>query len=182
MEKEALLEKLEKSPHARRAMENFRKGYNCSQALALAFEEEHGLDEKTILRLSSSFGGGMGRLREVCGSVSGMFMVAGLLYGYDDPKDYEGKKELYARIQELAGSFEEINGSIVCRELLGLGKGADVPTPEKRSEEYYRKRPCPQLIGISAMILEEYIQKNAPRQEDGEQIAAAEWKAQWSDL
>lgn len=174
--RDQVLSRLQESPHARRAMENFRKGYNCSQALVLAFEEEHGLDERMILRLSSSFGGGMGRLREVCGSVSGMFMVAGLLYGYDDPKDFEGKKTHYARIQELAGVFQEINGSIVCRNLLGLSGGADVPVPEKRTQEYYRKRPCEQIIGISAMILEEYIQKNAPGSLGGEQIAAAEWK------
>lgn len=176
MEKKDIIKELEQSPHARRAMENFRKGYNCSQALVLAFEKDHGLDEQMILRLSSSFGGGMGRLREVCGSVSGMFMVAGILYGYDEPKDFEGKKEHYARIQELAARFREINGSIVCRELLGLGKGADSPVPEKRTEEYYKKRPCEHLIGISALILEEYMQKNAPRHENKEQIIAAEWK------
>lgn len=103
-------------------------------------------------------------------------MVAGLLYGYDDPKDFEGKKEHYARIQELAKSFEELNGSIVCRELLGLGKGADSPVPQKRTGEYYRKRPCEQLIGISAMLLERYIQENTPDQENRGQIEAAEWE------
>ena len=154
---EELLQRLQDSPHARKAMENFRSGYNCSQSVVLAFEDVHGLDEKTILRLASGFGGGMGRLREVCGSVSGTFMVAGFLYGYDEPKDYEGKKELYARIQELAASFRKINGSIVCRDLLGLKDGASSPVPEQRTEEYYKKRPCEQIIGISAMILEDHI-------------------------
>lgn len=72
----------------------------------------------------------------------GMFMVAGILYGYDEPKDFEGKSEHYARIQQLAAEYQERNGSIVCRELLGLGKGKDDPTPSKRTQEYYKKRPC----------------------------------------
>ncbi len=159
-QEKSLEEQLEKSPHARKAMGYFRDGYNCSQSIVLAFSEEMGLDEKSLLRLSSSFGGGMGRLREVCGSVSGMFMVTGYLFGYDDPKDYETKKELYGRIQELAGKFTHINGSIVCRDLLGLSKGPDEPVPEKRTEAYYSKRPCPKIIGISAMILEEYLQEH----------------------
>lgn len=152
-----LQERLEKSPHAKSAMKNFRDGYNCGQSVVLAFSEEIGLDEKTMLRLASPFGGGMGRLREVCGSVSGMFMVLGSLYGYDNPKDYEGKKELYERVQQLAAHFREINGSIVCRQLLGLKEGASAPAPEKRTQEYYRKRPCEKIIGTAALILEEYL-------------------------
>ncbi|MBQ8281532.1 MAG: C_GCAxxG_C_C family protein [Lachnospiraceae bacterium] len=148
-----------KSQRAVRAMELFNKGYNCSQAVFLAFSDLYDIDEKTALMLSSSFGGGMGRLREVCGAVSGMFMVVGVLYGYDDPKDFEGKKTHYARIQKLAKRFEEINGSIICRVLLGLDHGKDSPTPEKRTEEYYKKRPCGQLVGIAAGIVAEYIEK-----------------------
>ncbi len=104
----------------------------------------------------------MGRLREVCGSVSGMFMVAGLLYGYDGPETGAPKAELYARIQELASRFEAKNGSIVCREILGLGVGHDSPAPEARTPEYYRKRPCPEIIGDAAEILDEYIRDNPP--------------------
>ena len=115
------------------------------------------MDEKTALRLSSSFGGGMGRLREVCGTVSGMFMVAGLLYGYDSSQDREGKIEHYTRIQKLAQDFRDINGSIVCRELLGLSVLKDSPVPSERTEEYYKKRPCLELVGISAAIMEQYI-------------------------
>ena len=105
----------------------------------------------------------MGRLREVCGAVSGMFMVAGILYGYDEPKDFEGKSEHYARIQQLAAEYQKRNGSIVCRELLGLGKGKDDPTPSKRTQEYYKKRPCPDLAATAAAIMEAYIreQENA---------------------
>ena len=101
------------------AMENFKKGYNCSQAIVLAFADMLPVDRTLLLRLASSFGGGMGRLREVCGSVSGMFMIAGLLYGYDGPETGQIKAEHYAGIQELAKRFEEKHGTIICREMLG---------------------------------------------------------------
>lgn len=148
---------IENSIYAKKAMDLFKEGFNCSQSVFLAFEDMHKMDRKTALMLSSSFGGGMGRLREVCGAVSGMFMTAGVLYGYDDPKDYEAKKKHYERIQLLAKEFEERNGSIVCRQLLGLGEGKDVPNPEKRSDEYYKKRPCAELVGMAATIMEQYI-------------------------
>lgn len=140
-----------------KAMSLFEEGYNCAQSVFLAFEDLHGIDRKTAARLSSSFGGGMGRLREVCGTVSGMFMTVGLLYGYDSPKAFEEKSEHYARIQELAAEFEKKNGSIVCRELLGLSVKKEAPTPEKRTDEYYKKRPCKELAGDAAEILEAYI-------------------------
>ena len=139
------------------AMANFMKGYNCSQSVVLAFADMFDIDEATLSKLSSSFGGGMGRLREVCGSVSGMFMVAGLLYGYDGPETGQLKADHYARIQELARRFEEKHGSIVCRELLGLSVRHDVPVPEARTSEYYKKRPCPEIIGDAAEILEQFI-------------------------
>ena len=139
------------------AMANFLKGYNCSQSVALAFADMIDIDEATLSKLSSSFGGGMGRLREVCGSVSGMFMVAGLLYGYDGPETGQLKADHYARIQELARRFEEKHGSIVCRELLGLSVRHDVPVPEARTSEYYKKRPCPEMIGDAAEILEQFL-------------------------
>ena len=141
------------------AMANFMKGYNCSQSVVLAFADMIDIDEATLSKLSSSFGGGMGRLREVCGSVSGMFMVAGLLYGYDGPETGKVKADHYARIQELAKRFEEKHGSIVCRELLGLSVRHDIPIPEARTSEYYKKRPCPEIIGDAAEILEQFINK-----------------------
>ena len=141
------------------AMANFIKGYNCSQSVVLAFADMIDIDEATLSKLSSSFGGGMGRLREVCGSVSGMFMVAGLLYGYDGPETGQVKADHYARIQELAKRFEEKHGSIVCRELLGLSVRHDIPVPEARTSEYYKKRPCPEIIGDAAEILEQFINK-----------------------
>lgn len=154
--------KYEESKYAKIAGENFKAGYNCAQAVFLAFEDFYDLDKETALKLSSSFGGGLGRLREVCGAVSGMAMVAGVLYGYDSPEDYEGKSEHYARVQELAKAYEAENGSIVCRELLGLDKKRDEPKPEQRTGEYYKKRPCEQLVRIAAGIMEEYIRKNPP--------------------
>lgn len=143
------------------AMANFMKGYNCSQSIVLAFSDMLDIDEKSLLKIASSFGGGMGRLREVCGSVSGMFMVAGLLYGYDGPETGQVKADHYARIQELAHRFEEQHGSIVCRELLGLNVRHDVPVPEARTTEYYKKRPCPEIIGDAAEILEQFIKENS---------------------
>lgn len=121
------------------------------------------MDLETALKLSSSFGGGMGRLREVCGAVTGMFMVAGILYGYSDPKDSEAKAEHYELIQALAAKFREDNGSIICRELLGLPDGADSPIPEERTEDYYARRPCSELVVHAAKILDEHIQNNPPK-------------------
>ncbi len=137
----------------------FKEGYNCSQSLALAFCEEIGIEKSKLLRMVSSFGGGMGRMREVCGAVSGMFFVAGALYGYDDPKDMQAKKEHYARIQELAARFRAETGSIVCRELLGLEGKDRNPAPSERTQEYYKKRPCPKMIRLAAEIMETYIQE-----------------------
>lgn len=142
-----------------KAMQLFEEGYNCAQSVFLAFEDLHGIDRKTAAALSSSFGGGMGRLREVCGAVSGMFMVAGVLYGYDDPKAGEIKAAHYARIQELAEEFTKENRSIVCRELLGLTVKKEDPTPEARTAEYYKKRPCKELVGYAAEIMEQYIEE-----------------------
>ena len=149
------------SKYVSKAKTLFLEGYNCAQAVFLAFEELYPIDRGTALRLSSSFGGGMGRLREVCGAVSGMFMVAGVLFGYDSPVDHDAKKNHYARIQELAKEFEAENGSIICRVLLGLGEGKDSPNPEHRTEKYYKKRPCVELVENAAAIMEDYIIKNA---------------------
>ena len=152
------------SPHAAKAMTLFKEGYNCSQAVCLAFadvySEKYAIEESMILKLSSSFGGGMGRLREVCGAVTGMFIVAGILYGYDAPDADEQKKAHYARIQKLAHDFEVQSGSIICRDLLGLTQKRDEPVPEKRTESYYQKRPCVEKVGQAAAILEQYIREN----------------------
>ncbi len=147
-----------------RAMALFEEGYNCTQALVLAFLDMLPFDRETAARMSCSFGGGMGRLREVCGSVSGMFLVIGMIYGYADPKARQEKSDHYARVQKLARTFEEQHGSIVCRELLGLDVKREAPTPEERTPEYYKKRPCKEVIGDAAAILEAYILAHPPGQ------------------
>lgn len=146
------------------AMQNFREGYNCAQSVLLAFEDLLPKEnKKEIICMASGFGGGIGRLREVCGCVSGMVFVAGLLYGYDGPETGKKKADFYEKLQELAHRFEAENGSIICRELLGLSVKEESPVPEERNAEYYRKRPCPELIGMAAEILEEFIQDESKR-------------------
>ena len=149
------------SARAALARANFLKGYGCAQSVLLAYADLTGLDETTLAKLGSSFGGGMGRLREVCGGVSGAFAVLGLLCGYDDPADKEGKSRHYADIRELARRFTERSrgGSIVCREILqnaGLSgdKGGEA---EARTAEYYEKRPCPDLVYLAAEVLGEML-------------------------
>ena len=147
--------------HEEKAVKNFLAGYNCAQSVFLAFAEDLGLDADFALRLASSFGGGMGRLREVCGGVSGILMAAGLLYGYTSPADDEAKAAHYALVQELAGAFRRENGSIICRELLGR-KGPETPVPEKRTAAYYAQRPCARFVGSAAAILERYMAQHPP--------------------
>lgn len=144
--------------HGALAKEYFLKGYNCSQAVLLAFSDLTRLDEKTAMMMASSFGGGMGRMREVCGAVSGAFMVLGALFGYAEHED-KAKSELYSMVRDFADRFRNENGSIVCRELLAQ---AGVPKdtshePEKRTPEYYKKRPCREYVEIAARILDEMI-------------------------
>ncbi len=142
------------------AAELFLKGYNCAQAVAVAFCDVTGLTPEFSAKMASSFGGGMGRMREVCGSVSGMLMVVGLLYGYDTPGDHAGKKAQYALVQELAGKFREQAGSIICREI--LKNPPSDPTPSPRTQEYYEKRPCTRMVMLAARILDEYIAEHPP--------------------
>ena len=141
--------------HEKLAAELFVRGYNCAQAIMVAFCDVTGLDEKTACRFSASFGGGMGRMREVCGAVSGMLMVVGYLYGYDTPGDDAVKKEHYALVQELAGKFREQMGSIVCREL--LKNPPSDPNPTERTPEFYKTRPCARMVALAARILDDYI-------------------------
>ena len=140
------------------AMELFEEGYNCAQSVFLAFEDMYEMDRKTALKLSSSFGAGMGRLREVCGSVSGMVLLCGMLSPSDNPSDKKARTENYALVQDVASGFKKMNGSIICRELLGLTeKTNESPEPSDRTSEYYKKRPCEELVGISARIIGEKI-------------------------
>ena len=142
-----------------KAKQLFKQGYNCAQAVVCAFADECGLDEDTAYRIASSFGGGVARMREVCGAVIGMSMVAGMLYGYRLGDEPAKKGEQYKRIQALAGKYREENGSIVCRELLSGVPHTDGDAPEERTAEYYKKRPCPDLVACAARIMEEYMQE-----------------------
>lgn len=138
---------LEKENQAR---ELFKDGRNCSQSVFCTFCEDFGIDFETGLKLSSSFGGGMGKLREVCGAVSGMFMVAGLKFGYTSNDDLDAKACHYKLIQDLAEEFKQKHDTIICRELLGIVSDGFVPS--KRTEEYYKTRPCEECIATAARI------------------------------
>ena len=136
-----------------RAVELFKMGYNCAQSVTAAFADEYGYTEEQALKMSASFGGGIGRMRETCGAACGMFILAGLETGCVDPDDRQGKADNYAFVQKLAGEFREKNGSLICAELLGLReRKPQVPTPEQRTESYYMKRPCVKMVETAARI------------------------------
>ena len=148
--------------HAEKAKSLFYEGYNCSQAVLCAFTDITGIDLESSARMASSFGGGLGRQREVCGTVSAACLVLGIVMGYSDPKDPEAKKDHYALVRRFCDSFRASEGSIICRELLvkahveqtSITPGGE---PEERSAEYYKKRPCPQLAWQAAHILDEIL-------------------------
>ncbi len=143
--------------HTQRATELFLGGCNCAQASFCAFCDVTGMDEGTALRLSSSFGGGMGRMREVCGALSGVFMACGILYGYSEIGNDELKAEHYALVQEIARRFRERHGSIICRELLAHLSPDTSPSPTARTGEFYKTRPCAKFIHDASEILDEII-------------------------
>lgn len=132
----------------------FLSGCNCAQAVSTAFSDEIGIDEEILKKLMIGFGGGMGRMREVCGAVSAMTFIIGAYYDDD-------RAGIYARVQELCGRFKEEMGSVVCRELLGLkSEGPSSPVPEKRTSDYYKKRPCPEIVAFAANLLDSYLKEN----------------------
>lgn len=136
----------------------FLSGANCAQSVLGAFCRECGIEPDHAMRLASGFGGGMARMREVCGAVSGMFLAADLLCGPSDVKDKTAKDAHYAFLQELAAEFKKETGSIVCRELLGLApRQSDSPVSEPRTQAYYRKRPCAEIVALAAGILEKRL-------------------------
>ena len=148
------------SPEARAelARNNFLNSYNCCQAVLLAFADllEGQASPELLAVIGSGFGGGMARLREVCGSFSGAVAMAGFMSPADDPSVKSARTANYALVQKMAAEFKELNGgSIVCGELLGLRKRAEVenPEPSDRTLEYYNKRPCPQIIYNSALVV-----------------------------
>ncbi|MBE6740768.1 MAG: C_GCAxxG_C_C family protein [Ruminococcaceae bacterium] len=143
---------------AQKAYDNFKQGYNCAQAVFMAFCDKYGISEETAATLASSFGGGMGRMREVCGAFSGMLLVNSMETGSADASDREAKKANYESVQKLAARFKEENGSLICRELLGLTKkqeNEEGTAPSERTAQYYQKRPCAEIVKCAAEILEE---------------------------
>ena len=144
--------------HGIKAAELFLGGYNCAQSVVVAFCDLTGLEESFAAKMASSFGGGMGRMREVCGAVSGMLMVLGLLYGYDTPGDDVSKKAQYTVVQDLSRRFREEVGSIVCREI--LKNPPSDPNPSPRTAEYYAQRPCARMVLLAGQILDAYIKEN----------------------
>ena len=144
--------------HGIKAAELFLSGYNCAQSVAVAFCDVTGLTESQAAKMSSAFGGGMGRMREVCGAVSGMLMVLSYLYGYDTPGDDVSKKVLYTQVQELAGAFREENGSIICREILKNPPSDPNPTP--RTADFYARRPCAKMVMTAGRLLDQFLEEH----------------------
>lgn len=145
--------------HREKAQEYFYKGYNCAQSVFAAYADEYGFTEEMALKLSASFGAGFGRMREVCGCFSGISFIAGLETGCTDGSA-DGKAANYKVVQELAEIYKQrAGGSIICHELLGLEKKEGSFVPAERNEEYYKKRPCPELIGLACDIIDEYFKK-----------------------
>lgn len=143
-----------------RARKYFTAGYNCAQAVVMAFSDIMSLDEVSAARIAAPFGGGMGRMREVCGAVSGMTMVAGAISPATDPKNMVERKNNYALVQHFAAMFREQNGDIVCRRLLSLEpreENAETAMPSQRTAEYYKKRPCVEYVATAARIVATYL-------------------------
>lgn len=138
----------------------FKQGYNCAQAVTLTFGDVIKIDSELALKLVSGFGGGFGRKREVCGAVSGMVFVLSSVLGYSDISSNDSKMELYKNVQLLMDKFKEKNGSYVCRELIGVEAQKISFVPEKRTEAYYKKRPCVSLVGDACEILEDFLKEN----------------------
>ena len=151
--------KINPEERALRAKELFNSGYNCAQSVAMAFADITPLDAEMVATITASFGGGLGRLREVCGAVSGMAFVASFISPCPTATDAAAKKQNYALVQEFAEQFRQQNGNIVCRSLLGLDRPKDEPTPSPRTAEYYRKRPCAEYVYDAALIVANHLAK-----------------------
>lgn len=140
-----------------KAVSLFKNGFNCSQSVVAAFADMYGFTEEQALRMSASFGGGIGRMRLTCGAACGLFILAGLETGTIEGNDREGKGANYALVQQLAEKFRKRNGSLNCAELLGLKKKEDSCMPEVRTAQYYAKRPCVMMVEEAARIWCEHI-------------------------
>ncbi len=151
------MEKINLEERVQKARDLFLDGYNCTQAVFLAYNDLFDIEDQFAAKICASFGGGMGRLREVCGAVSGMFFAAGQIEPAYDPSDKASKTRNYALVQSFAEQFREKNGAIVCRELLGLNVKKEDPVPSDRTPEYYKKRPCVEYIASAARIIGERL-------------------------
>lgn len=149
--------KIDPKERAEHAKTLFSEGYNCAQSVAMAYADITSLDEQMVATITASFGGGMGRLREVCGAVSGMAFVASFISPCPTATDASAKKANYALVQEFAEKFRAQNGNIVCRSLLGLDRPKDEPTPSPRTAEYYQKRPCAEYVYDAALIVGKHL-------------------------
>jgi len=145
------------NPKARKARENYLQGYNCAQAMMLAFAPDFGLGDEEALKVASPFGGGMGGQREVCGTVSCMCIICGHKYGYTRPKDAEAKAKLFARVQELTNKFKKETGTILCRQLLGI---EPLPCQTREDGTPYKKMQCADIVHFAAKIMEDYLTEN----------------------
>lgn len=143
---------------ADKAREAFLTGYNCTQSLLIAFADSIGIND-SMLKAAQPLGGGLSRLREVCGAVSGGALVLGASFGSANPKDHEAKSAVYKKTQLFGKRFEELNGSVVCRELLGLSERHSDSSPEKRSASYYAKRPCSELVWLASLLVSQIIEE-----------------------
>lgn len=143
-----------------RAVVFFKEGYNCSQSVVMAYADLYDLDMETAKKISASFGGGMGRLREVCGAVSGMFIILGLHSPASDPTNKITKSENYAAVQRTAQVFKDRFGSYICADLLQVKRLPQSPNPSDRNAEYYAKQPCARFVAEAAEILGREILRN----------------------
>ncbi|MDX9868310.1 MAG: C-GCAxxG-C-C family protein [Kiritimatiellia bacterium] len=137
-----------------RALELFHAGCACSQAVFAAYSDLFGINEACAMRLSCGLGAGVGRLRNVCGAVSAMALLAGLKYGSGTPGDAEAKRKTYEVVRQMAAAFQARHGSIICRELLGTKRPETSAVPSERTAAYYAARPCARLVADAASIIE----------------------------
>jgi len=143
-----------------RAVELFMQGYGCCQSVVCAFSDLYGLDEEMALRISAGFGGGVGRMRMMCGTCSALVILAGLEKGQTRGEDREGKAACYQLVRQLLETFRQRNGSIICAELLqmsGLKAETNTSQPDERNAEYYRVRPCARKVESAARVFAEYL-------------------------
>ena len=150
---------LDVEARAEQAVTYFKSGYNCAQAVYMAYADLFGMEPKTAAIIAAPMGAGIGRMREVCGTVSGAALIAGLAIPCDNPSDLAAKTRCYALVQQVADRFREANGSIICRELLGIAPIKESPVPSPRTEAYYKKRPCVELVRMSATFIGEELKK-----------------------